>query len=183
MSDSKADIILHPIRMRIITELMHQDMTPQQLAKQLPDIAQATLYRHINTLTENNILEVTSETPIRGTVEKVYRVIAGAGRLTPTEIQDMSADEHIHYFTTFAASLIGDFVRFVEKTPQDDSDIIKGNMSYSKAFFYLSDDEAEKLNQAVTELVQKALNNKPAPQRKRYMMSMISIPDKIREDK
>ncbi len=183
MSESKADIILHPIRMRIITELMNQDMTPQEISKQLPDIAQATLYRHINTLTENNILEVVSETPIRGTVEKVYSLIAGAGRLTPKEIQNMSGEEHIHYFTTFAASLIGDFVRFVENSSQDDPDVIRGNMSYSKAFFYLSEDEAQELNQAVTQLVQKALSNKPAPNRKRYMMSLVSIPDKTREDK
>ena len=183
MSDSKADIILHPIRMRIITELMHNDMTPQALAKLLPDIPQATLYRHINTLTESDILEVTSETPIRGTVEKVYRVVAGASRLTPDEIQAMSGEEHIHYFTTFAASLIGDFVRFVENTSQNDPDITRGNMSYSKALFHLSDNEALELNQAITKLVQEAITNPPAPNRKRYMMSMISIPDKSREDK
>lgn len=183
MSNSKADIILHPIRMRIITELIRKDMTSQELAKYLPDIPQATLYRHIKTLTDNDVLEVISETPIRGTVEKVYGLIAGAGRLTPDEIQNMSADEHIHYFTTFAASLIGDFVRFVENTPQNDPDIMRNNMSYSKALFYLSDDEALELNQTITTLVQKALTNPPAPNRKRYMMSMISIPDKSREDK
>ncbi len=177
MNDSKADLILHPIRMRIITELMRAEMSPQQIAKQLPDIPQATLYRHINTLAESDILEIVSETPIRGTVEKVYRVVAGASRLSPDDIQSMSADEHIHYFTTFAASLIGDFVRFVEHTAPDDPAVINGNMSYSKASFYLSDEEASEISSMLTEAVQKAYKNQPAPNRKRYIMSFISIPD------
>lgn len=177
MSDSKADLILHPIRMRIITELMRAEMSPQQIAKQLPDIAQATLYRHINTLAQADILEVVSETPIRGTVEKVYRVVAGASRLSPDDIQNMSAEEHIHYFTTFAASLIGDFVRFVEHTPLDDPAIVSGNMTYSKAIFYLSDDEISEINTLLAEMVQKAFQNQPTPKRQRYMLSFVSIPD------
>ena len=182
MSNNKADILLHPIRIRIITELMRGDMSPQQVAKQLSDIPQATLYRHINTLFEANILEVVSETPIRGTVEKVYRVVSGAGRLTPGDIQNLSAEEHIQYFTTFATSLIGDFIRFVEHAEPDDPDVLKGNMSYSKSIFYLSDEEATALKTSITEALLAANQNAPAPHRKSYMVSLISIPDKANSE-
>jgi len=182
MSQSKVDLVLHPIRMRIITELMRQEMSPQQLAKQLPDIAQATLYRHINTLAENNILEIVSETQIRGTVEKVYRTATNAGRLSQDDIQNMSDEEHVRYFTTFAASLIGDFIRFVENASQNDPDVLSGNMSYSKAIFHLSEDEAAELKKTITDAFQKAYQNPPSPDRKPYIVSLISIPDKSKSE-
>lgn len=178
MNQSKADILLHPIRIRIITELIRQDLSPQRLAKLLPDIPQATLYRHINTLAEADILEIVSETPIRGTVEKVYRMREGAGRLSPDEIQDLSAEEHVQYFTTFAASLIGDFTRFIENTDKDDPDILSGNLSYSKTLFYLSDEEVNRLRETIASALQAALKNPPTPSRKRYMVALVSIPDK-----
>ena len=182
MSQSKVDLVLHPIRMRIITELMRQDMSPQQLAKQMPDIAQATLYRHINALADGNILEVVSETPIRGTVEKVYRVITGAGRLSQDEIQAMSSEEHVRYFTTFAASLIGDFIRFVENASQNNTGVIGGNVGYRKMIFHLSEEEATELRKTITDAFQKAYRNPPSPERRPYIVSLISIPDKSSED-
>ncbi|MEO1289659.1 MAG: helix-turn-helix domain-containing protein, partial [Chloroflexota bacterium] len=159
MVDTKADLILHPIRIRIITELLRAEMSPQQLAKLLSDVPQATLYRHINKLEDANILEVISETPIRGTVEKVYGVVAGASRLSPDDIKTMSAEEHLHYFMTFAASLIGDFTRFIEQVEPDDPSVLSGAMQYSKALFYLSDDEALEINKAIAEMAQKAYEN------------------------
>jgi DNA-binding transcriptional ArsR family regulator len=72
MVDSKVDLILHPIRMRIIMALAGERWTARQIAAALPDVAQATLYRHINALAEGGILRIVEERPVRGMVEKVY---------------------------------------------------------------------------------------------------------------
>ncbi|NNJ11357.1 helix-turn-helix domain-containing protein [Chloroflexales bacterium ZM16-3] len=50
MSTSPADLLLHPIRLRIIVALTVQQLTVQQLAGVLPDVPQATLYRQIHKL-------------------------------------------------------------------------------------------------------------------------------------
>lgn len=49
----KADLLLHPVRMRIVQQLIAGD--PQailQLAQRLGDVPQATLYRHMKLLLE-----------------------------------------------------------------------------------------------------------------------------------
>ena len=42
---TKVDLILHPIRMRILMALSGSQKTSQQLADDLRDVPQATLYR------------------------------------------------------------------------------------------------------------------------------------------
>ena len=39
------ELVLHPVRLRIITALHGRKMTPGELAEDLPDVPQATLYR------------------------------------------------------------------------------------------------------------------------------------------
>ena len=50
----KTDIILHPVRMRILQNLATRNLTPLQLAEELVNVPQATLYRHLNKLVEEN---------------------------------------------------------------------------------------------------------------------------------
>lgn len=65
------DIILNPVRVRIIQELAaKQSFTTTELCEKIKDVPRTTLYRHINTLLENNILVVVSEKKIRGSLER-----------------------------------------------------------------------------------------------------------------
>ena len=66
------DVLMHPVRMRIMVALAGQQLTAQQLMTLLPDIAQATLYRHLSVLTEQQVLEVVEERPVRGTVDEAH---------------------------------------------------------------------------------------------------------------
>lgn len=56
------EIMLNPIRMRIIQELSHgQSITATELCERISDVPRTTLYRHIKILIDNNILSVVSE--------------------------------------------------------------------------------------------------------------------------
>ena len=80
MADSTVDLILHPVRLRILLALADNHWSARQIAQVMPDVAQATLYRHINALAEGNILQIVEERPVRGTVEKVYALPDGGVR-------------------------------------------------------------------------------------------------------
>ena len=58
IKNTKADLVLHPIRIRILMALAGEHRTSQQLADNLRDIPQATLYRHIARLAKAGIIEV-----------------------------------------------------------------------------------------------------------------------------
>lgn len=64
-------IMLNPIRMRIIQELANaRTMTSGELCEKIKDVPRTTMYRHINTLIDNNILSVESEKKVRGSLER-----------------------------------------------------------------------------------------------------------------
>ena len=115
MNTNKIDLILHPIRIRIITTISGRELTTGQLAEALPDIAQATLYRHINTLVEGGVLIVVNETQIRGTIEKRYALdTEDLLNITDEDLQNATKEDHVRYFTTFLMTLLGDYTRYIQ---------------------------------------------------------------------
>ncbi|WP_010297596.1 helix-turn-helix domain-containing protein [Clostridium senegalense] len=55
-------IMLNPIRMRIIqTMSTSKSSTASELCEKIKDVPRTTMYRHINTLIDNNILSIVSE--------------------------------------------------------------------------------------------------------------------------
>src|SRR5689334_263466 len=116
----KGDLLLHPIRMRIIQGLVAQELTPLQLAETLTDVPQATLYRHLNKLVEAGIVKVVSERPVRGTVEKVYTVVRGAATLSTTDLLKTSREDHMSYFTAFVATLLHNFSNYLHQEKEID---------------------------------------------------------------
>lgn len=115
MKPNKLEMILHPIRMRIITTISGREMTTGQLAHALPDIAQATLYRHINALVEGELLTIVNETQVRGTIEKLYALHSDdALNITEEDLENATPEDHVQYFTTFLTALLGDFTRAMQ---------------------------------------------------------------------
>ena len=110
MNQSTVNLVLHPIRMRILMALAGREMTAGQLGLILTDVPQATLYRHIKRLVDNGVLIVVHETPIRGTVEKVYTLDAGHANLNPDELAQLDADDHMRIFVGFVASLMDELI-------------------------------------------------------------------------
>ena len=76
MPSPKAGLILHPVRIQIITAMSTQRMTARELSEVMPDIPQTTLYRHLNALLRGGVIQVVEEYPVRGTVERVYALVA-----------------------------------------------------------------------------------------------------------
>lgn len=172
--ESKADLILHPIRLKIVTELANRRMTTGEIAALLPHVARATLYRHIKTLADGGILEVVEESPVNGAIERTYQVTQGGGRLSSEELAVVSAKEHIHYFTTFVATLIDSFADYIYATPLDH--LLESGLSYNRAVVHLSDAERAHFTAELNQLAERMLSLPPAPHRNRYTLAQTVIP-------
>ena len=71
------DIMLNPVRMRIIQTLaVSETMTATEICKKICDVPRTTLYRHIKILLDNDILSITSEQKIRGSLERTLTINA-----------------------------------------------------------------------------------------------------------
>ncbi|MEM8858300.1 MAG: helix-turn-helix domain-containing protein [Chloroflexota bacterium] len=172
---NKAKLIIHPIRMRIVSELGHRQMTTRQLAAALPDIAQATLYRQIKQLLDGGVLAIAKEEVISGQVERTYALISSQNRLTADEIAALSAEEHMQYFSVFAAGLIDGFSRYVQQADPDN--FAAEGMSYNQAIIHLTDEERREFQQQLLGIVGKVLSNPPSPDRKKYTLASVVLPD------
>ncbi len=174
MKSSKAQLILHPIRMRIIQTLIGgQQLTVQQMAEALPDVPQASLYRHLNKLAKVGILTVVAEHPVRGAVEKVYALPEQAASLEASDLANASRDEHMQYFTTFVASLMGDFARYLQG---DTVDLLADGVGYRQVALYLNDEEFQQLVVDLNAVVKPLRANRPRSDRRRRLLSTIVIP-------
>ena len=175
MANSRADLILHPVRMRLLITLARRELTVRQLSELLPDVPQATLYHHLSILTKAGLLRVVSERPVRGTVEKIYTVAIDNTYLSPADLANASPEDHLRYFTMFVSTLLSDFARYLEQ--DNPIDLFADGVSYGETPFYLSDDEFAQASREVNEVLRPLLNNQAAPNRRRRLVAIVTFPE------
>jgi DNA-binding transcriptional ArsR family regulator len=175
VATSRADLILHPVRMRLIVTLARRQLTTRQLSEALPDVPQATLYHHLGTLTRGGLLRIVSERQVRGTVEKVYAIAEDNATLSQADLAQASRDDHLRYFTVFVATLLDGFARYLQ---QDAAiDLLRDGAGYKQVPFYLSDDEFVAMVLAFNRALLPYLANEPSPERRRRLFTTILFPD------
>ncbi|NWJ45086.1 MAG: helix-turn-helix domain-containing protein [Chloroflexi bacterium] len=172
--NKKLELILHPVRIRILTALHNRNLTPQELSDELVSVPSATLYRQLNRMLEGGLVKVAEERPVRGTVEKVYALNLEAPGLTQADLEKATREDLLQLFTLFTISSIGDFSRYLQAVEKPD--FLKDGVAFTKAPLYLSDEELALLNRQIAELLLKALENKPSPERRYRFWSTIVMP-------
>jgi DNA-binding transcriptional ArsR family regulator len=171
----RADLIIHPVRLRIIQMFgAGQRLTAQHVSEMLPDIPHASLYRHLKMLVEGGVLEVVEERPVRAVYEKVYALVPAAANVGPAEYGSQSAAEHRTYFTTFLGLLLGDFERYLAAHPA--ADVRTDGIAYYQMPLYLSDEEYQQLVASLRAVLAPLVAHGPTPDRRRRLLSLIAMP-------
>lgn len=171
---SKADTLLHPVRLRIVTQLFGSEATAKELAKVLVDIPQATLYRHIKVLLQAGIISVVDEQNVNGAIERRYGVNAGQARFSEAEAQLITGQQHVSYFSVFMGSLLDNLKRHVKH--RSAKRIAQGGLSYNRVLLHLSAAERTALRGQMTELFSKYMQS-PTKDREAYSFALVVIPE------
>jgi hypothetical protein len=168
-----SDLLLHPVRIRIVSEFTGSRRSVRDLARALPDIPQATLYRHVAALVAGGVLELVEERAARGPSERIYRVAPGADRISPAGIDAMPAAEQRRMFAVFTASLIDSFAAYAcSPTAVPSAD----GLAYNRAVVNLSEAERLDFGTRFADLVAQVLALPPAGHRRRYHLASCFIP-------
>ncbi|MFK8025256.1 MAG: helix-turn-helix domain-containing protein [Ilumatobacter sp.] len=168
------DLLLHPIRLRIVQALAGTRLTPLQIKERLGDVPQATLYRHLNQLADNGLIEVVGERPARGSVERTYALVTGATALSDHDFSDATPDEHFRYFATFLGTLLDSYAAYLnagEPALGDD------RVGYRQVPLWLTDAELDDMIEAMRSAIEEHEENEPAPGRRRRLLTTIVMPD------
>jgi predicted ArsR family transcriptional regulator len=147
--------------------------TARQIADVLADIPGTSLYRHLGRLVEAGLLEVVSERPVRGAVEKTYDLPQTAGLLTP-ESRDASAEEHFRAFLSFVAGQLSSFSKYLES---DAPDLRRDGVTYQTTPLHLSDEEHEALLTQLRDILHDAIARPPSPDRRLRHISVAAMLD------
>lgn len=144
-----ADVILHPVRLQIVQQVGGRRLTTAQLRAALPDVSQATLYRHVAALVEADVLEVVEERRVRGAVERTFVLGDRMAHVDHAELRTMGNAQLRSAFLTFLADLAGDFDRFVES---DDAQL-RDFAGFGRAPLYVDTDDLATIQSGLAELL------------------------------
>jgi DNA-binding transcriptional ArsR family regulator len=161
--------------MRILMALAGRQATAGGLAEALPDVPQATLYRHIRALTEGGVICVVEENPVRGAVEKVYALDENGANLQPDELAALSKEDHMRLFVGFVAGLLDEYSRYLESS--EEVDLIANGVGYRKVVLQLSDEELESMAADLNQALAPYLAHEPSPHRRPRTLSTTLMPD------
>jgi DNA-binding transcriptional ArsR family regulator len=164
----RIELILHPIRMRILMLAAGVVVTPGQIAARMPDVPQTTLYRHINMLIDGDILKVVRETKVRGTLEREVTLPHGVARIDPREVAALPAEEQFFYFLSFISTLLVDFTAHQQRAQA-------GIVLYTKQRVYATSEEIMALSAQVEAILAPYLN--PERGEQPWLFSGIVMPD------
>ncbi|GIG87804.1 helix-turn-helix domain-containing protein [Plantactinospora endophytica] len=175
-----ADLLLHPVRIRILQALFDADpLTTAQLRDRLPDIPPATMYRHIAVLADAGVLEVVEEKRVRGTVERSYRVRGEQAVVDPAARAAMTREDHQRAYTMFSASLMGDFDRYIA---HENADPNADGVVYRQAAVWLTEEEFTELVGEIESAVVARVGLGRDDGRRRRVVSLVVVPDKPRTE-
>lgn len=166
----RGDILLNPIRMRIIQLMAGTDaVTVSQLAQRMKDIPKTTLYRHINLLSEYGYITVSREIRVRGTYEREYILNFEMLQTSPEDIEKST--------NTFLMKLLADFSHYFREKgdPSKDRLFLSGNT------LVLSDTEYEIFLDELFNVIKKHMNLPAEGGRRVRTLSVISSPGREEE--
>lgn len=174
MTTSKADLIIHPVRMRILQFLSRKKLTTQEIANRMPDVPLSSLYRHLKKLLDGGMIEISETHTINGLEEKVY-TLTGPAVIGPQDVETFSKADHLHYFSGYVATLIQGFKAYLES--QETLDLVEDRVGYREVHFYASQEELDELFKPFNLAMIELLKNPPGKGRRLRKLAVINHPE------
>jgi DNA-binding transcriptional ArsR family regulator len=171
---TKADTLLHPIRMRIIQCIARNNRaTASDLRQQLPDIPPATLYRHLGILVRGGFVLVVDQRQVRGAVEKIYAVEPERAVVSEEDLTNASRDDYLRYARAFAGGLLADFSRYFG---QEHFDMRADGAGFHVYAMNFTDEENMAWLQELGALIHRGMASPEAPGRQRRLLYLATMP-------
>lgn len=131
--------LFNPVRIKIIFVLnSKQECTTKELQEELQDIPQASLYRHINTLVQYGVIEVTKEEKKRGALERTYSLKYDPYDKMQQQAIDGDKDSIGEVFYYYIMTLLAEFTTYLQK---DTSDLATDGVGFRSFPMYVNEEE------------------------------------------
>ncbi len=170
---ARPDTIMHPIRIRIVLAVQSRRLTAAQIHRLLPDVPLPTLYRHLQRLTEAQIIEIVQTQQTGSNQERVYAAVQSAANLSHSEVANASPQEHLRYLTVFVTGLLSVYDRYLQSAP----DVIADKVMFYAESVYLTDTQYADIRAHLRETIQDAMTQEAQPDARRRTLAAIAFPE------
>jgi DNA-binding transcriptional ArsR family regulator len=167
------DLILHPIRARIVYAIEGRCLSSGEIAREVPDVSQASLYRHIKRLVQAGVLLVDHERQAHGAVERFYRTDPASVVIDARKLASKRGKAG-PYFEVYLSCLRQAFAHYIG---QPRFDLKADGARFYTEFAYLTDEEQVALNLDIKKLIEAAQRRPPGENRRRRNLSYIALPE------
>lgn len=157
MSLAKVDLIMHPVRFRILQTLAGATLTTQEIDDRLPDVPKSSIYRHLKLLLAGEMIAIAEKRLVNGIQEKTYR-LAQRPYLSAEDVTGMTADDHLRTFTTYVMTLLQGFADYLD-TAGESPDFLADRVGYTEVAFWADDAEMDAFQTALNQVILPLLPN------------------------
>ncbi|MFJ5764346.1 helix-turn-helix domain-containing protein [Lysinibacillus sp. NPDC093210] len=119
---NKAEVLMHPVRMKILQALMHnteEGLSTLEMISLIKDVPQATLYRHIQILMDENIIKIVKERKVRSVTEKFYALNEGAAKIDAEEWSKLTKKQKLNYISYYQLALLSQYQNYLNLFEED----------------------------------------------------------------
>ena len=167
-----ADVVMHPVRLRIIQQLGGRDRTTTELRSALPDVPQATLYRHVAALVDAGVVAIAEERRVRGAVERTLTLGERMAHVDAPELRSMQTEELRRSFLTFLGHVGEGFDRFADA----DDPRLREYLGFGQMPLYVTTADLATIQQGLAELLSPYLADDGSG-KQRVALSTVLLPD------
>lgn len=167
-----AEVVLHPVRLRIVQQLGGRRLTTGQLRAALTDVTQATLYRHVAALIDAEIVTVVDERRVRGTIERTLALGDRMAHVGQDDLAAMSDAELRNAFVTFLGALGESFDTFI----QDDDRTLRNYLGFGTTPLYVTTEDLAEIQSKLADILA-PYRTDAGDERMRINLTTAVIPD------
>lgn len=168
---NKIELIIHPVRIRILRTLLFGPQTTQEIAEQLRDVPKSSIYRHLKLLLDGELVGIAETRLVQGIQEKVYELVQ-MPQLSREEMANITAEEHLRFFTTFMTILLQGFADYLAATPDFQNDIV----GYTEVELWATPEQFTTATQKINAAVIPLLRQEKKDGRNQYKLATIVYP-------
>lgn len=170
---TRAEIVIHPVRLRVCAALVARAMNTREIAAALPDVPIATLYRQVRILFHHHIIEAVAHRHVNGIVEPTYAVRREAARFKAHTFAEIPSRDHARYVGVLAGTQIAVAERYFSSRNHD---VVRDGATYMAADLPLTDAEARTFRTRLRTLLNEFKRPTSATRRVRHVAVSV-LPD------
>ena len=176
---NKVELILHPVRFRIMQTIDGKILTTQEIADQISDVPKSSIYRQLKILLDGDMIAVAETRLVNGIQEKTYQ-LAQKPYLNAGDVANLSAEEHVHYFTIYVMNVLREFADYMQRSETETGsiDMLADRVGYTEVSVYVTRAELDVLQAELNTAIMKVAKNEPGNGRSRHKFAIITHPVK-----